>query len=155
MALNWCFNEPWPTAANNSIVNWPNIPKPGFYAVKNACRPYLASASLKKFKYTEGEEFSADIWVLNDLPDQTSGGKISVKLVAGTTELKLLDWEYANPDANTNLVGPTVRCKLPSWESDRFKLILEVAGNPEYNSEYTFLYSPKAVKTKKANVLNR
>ena len=33
MALNWCFNEPWPTAANNSIINWPNIPKPAFYAV--------------------------------------------------------------------------------------------------------------------------
>jgi hypothetical protein len=93
--------------------------------------------------------------VLNDLPDQTGGGKISVKLVTGTNELKLLDWEFGTTDANTNLSGPTVRCKLPTWDTDRFKLILEVAGHPEYNSEYTLLYAPKAVKAKKANVLNQ
>jgi len=155
MALNWCFNEPWPTAANNSLVNWPNAPKPGFYAVKNACRPFLASASIKKFKYSEGEEFSADIWVLNDLPNKTGDGKISVNLVTGTTELKLLDWEYGNPDANTNLAGPTVRCKLPAWDTDRFKLILEVEGHPEYNSEFTLPYSLMTIKAKKSNVLNQ
>ncbi len=34
MALNWCFNEPWPTAANNNIVGYPNEPKPAFCAVR-------------------------------------------------------------------------------------------------------------------------
>ena len=154
MALNWCFNEPWPTAANNSLVNWPNKPKPGFYAVKNACRPLLASAHIKKFKYHEGEEFSADIWVLNDLPHQTGAGKITVKLVAGNVELKLLDWEFATLPSNTNLSGPTVRCNLPAWDADRFKLVLEVAGHPEYNSEYTLLYSSKIMKKKKLNLMN-
>jgi beta-mannosidase len=152
MALNWCFNEPWPTAANNSIVNWPNIPKPGFYAVKSACRPFLASASIKKFKYTEGEEFSADIWVLNDLPIQTDGGKISVKLVTATNELKLLEWEFGSADANTNLSGPTVRCKLPAWQADRFKLILEVEGHPEYNSEYTLVYQAATIVQKSTKI---
>ena len=46
MALNWCFNEPWPTAANNSIVNYPNIAKPAFYAVSDACRPVCSSAKI-------------------------------------------------------------------------------------------------------------
>jgi beta-mannosidase len=152
MALNWCFNEPWPTAANNSIVNWPNIPKPGFYAVKSACRPFLASASIKKFKYTEGEEFSADIGVLNDLPIQTDGGKISVKLVTATTELKLLEWKFGSANANTNLSGPTVRCKLPAWQADRFKLVLEVEGHPEYNSEYTLAYQAAAIVHKSTKI---
>jgi beta-mannosidase len=154
MALNWCFNEPWPTAANNSLVNWPNKPKPGFYAVKNACRPFMASAQIKKFKYVEGEEFAADIWILNDLPQQAAGGKISVKLVTDSAEIKLLDWEFGIPEVNTNLSGPSVRCHLPAWETDCFKLILEVEGHSEYNSEYTFLYSPTTVKKKKSNLTN-
>lgn len=153
MALNWCFNEPWPTAANNSIVNWPNIPKPGFYAVKNACRPFLASASLKKFKYSEGEEFSADIWILNDLPTQSGGRKLSVKIVSDTAEIKLLDWEFGNLDANTNLPGPTVRCKLPALQTDRFKLVLEVDGHPEYNSEYTLAYQAASIGKKSVKIL--
>ncbi|NJK96849.1 MAG: hypothetical protein HC905_19760 [Bacteroidales bacterium] len=40
MALNWCFNEPWPTAANNSIVNYPALPKPAFQ-VSERCMPTI------------------------------------------------------------------------------------------------------------------
>ncbi|MFD2329930.1 hypothetical protein ACFSR7_11830 [Cohnella sp. GCM10020058] len=36
MALNWCYNEPWPTAANNSIVCWPAEPKPAYYTIPDA-----------------------------------------------------------------------------------------------------------------------
>ncbi len=153
MALNWCYNEPWPTAANNSLVNWPNIPKPGFYAVKNACRPFLASARINKFKYTEGEEFSADIWILNDLPVESKGGKVKIKLKTGNAEIIVLNWDFDNLQPNANLRGPTIHYKLPAWETDRFKLVLEVEGHPEFNSDYTLLYSPKTVKKKK-NILN-
>jgi beta-mannosidase len=155
MALNWCFNEPWPTAANNSLISWPDIPKPGFYAVKNACRPFLASARIKKFKYAEREEFSAGIWVLNDLPVQVVGGKMRIKLITDQAEIKLLDWEFDRTKENTNLHGPTVRCKLPAWETDRFKLILEVEGHPEYNSEYTLLYTPATVEKKESGLQNQ
>jgi len=154
MALNWCFNEPWPTAANNSIVNWPNIPKPGFYAVKNACRPFLASAQIKKFMYTEGEDFETDLWMLNDLPDSIGKGKVSVKIIADNFGLKLLNWEYDALPANTNLAGPTVRCKLPVINSNSFKLVLEVEGHPEYSSEYTFAYRLLVQDNNKRNTLN-
>jgi len=154
MALNWCFNEPWPTAANNSLINWPNKPKPAFYAVKNACRPFLASARLKKLKYTEGEEFVADLWVLNDVAKRSNKGKMLVKLVADKEERILLTWEFDALNENTNLAGPTVRCILPNWQTDRFKLVLEVEGHPEYNSEYTLLYETLIVKRKKQNLLN-
>ena len=33
MALSWCFNEPWPAAANNSLVHWPAHAKPALAAV--------------------------------------------------------------------------------------------------------------------------
>ena len=154
MALNWCFNEPWPTAANNSLINWPNKPKPAFYAVKNACRPFLLSASLRKFKYTEGEEFLADIWVLNDLPYTSDAGIVTIKISTGKEEIKLLDWQFEALKENKNLAGPTVRCILPAWETERFKLLLEVENHPEFNSEYSFLYETLKLKKKKANLLN-
>ncbi len=143
MALNWCFNEPWPTAANNSLINWPNIPKPGFYAVRDACRPFLASAKIKKFKWQEGEEFTSDIWLLNDLPVKIKGGRVKVKLKAGQDEIPLLTWEFDDLEANKNFAGPTVRANLPSWKTDRFELIVEVEGHPEYRSAYTMLYTPR------------
>jgi beta-mannosidase len=144
IAANWCFNEPWPTAANNSIVSYPDIPKPGFHAVKNACRPVLASSRFSKFLWKEGEEFHAEIWMLNDLPKEVPAGKVVIKIKAGNEQITLLDWNYDLMNADNNQAGPTIRFKLPSWPADRFKLILEVDGHPEYNSEYTLAYRPAA-----------
>lgn len=156
MATNWCYNEPWPTAANNSLISYPNIPKPAFYAVKNACRPVLASAKFSKFKWVEGETFYADLWMLNDLPSEVAPGKVKIKLVAGISELFLINWEFSAMKANVNQAGPTVRCKLPAWNTDRFKVVLEVEGHPEYNSEYTLAYQPRTVKRKKTTpVMNQ
>jgi beta-mannosidase len=152
MALNWCYNEPWPTAANNSIVNWPNIPKPGFYAVKNACRPVLSSAQIPKMKWKEGEIFSADIWMLSDFYQELPAGKVTIKLVADGTEIHLLKWEYNKIEANLNQRGPTVRYQLPSWKTDRIKLILEVEGHPEYNSEYTLAYQAATIVQKSTKI---
>jgi beta-mannosidase len=140
MAANWCFNEPWPTAANNSLISYPNVPKPGFYEVKNACRPVLASARLPKFSWKAGEIFNAELWMLNDLPAVVSEGKITVKIEAAGEKVTLLEWNYGKMAAGINQAGPTVRYKLASWPADRFKILLEVDGHPEYNSVYTLAY---------------
>jgi len=156
MALNWCFNEPWYCAANNSIVSYPDTPKAGYYAVKNACRPFCASARITKFKWADREEFSTQIWLLNDLPEQSPGGKMVVKLVAGDNSLELLKWEYPSLPANTNMEGPiTVPVRLPSWNTNRIKLVLEVEGKPEYSSEYTILYQPRNRPERAAPAINQ
>jgi beta-mannosidase len=156
MATNWCYSEPWPTAANNSIISYPNIPKPGYFAVKNACRPVLASARFAKFSWKEGETFQADIWMLNDYFKNLPPGKVTIKLVAFGSELELLKWEYPELKANINNPGPTVRCVLPAWKTDRFKVVLLVEGHPEYNSEYTLAYQPaKPFVKAKTPVMNQ
>jgi beta-mannosidase len=145
MALNWCFNEPWPTAANNSLVEWPAKPKPAFYAVSKSCRPVLASARIPKFRWKEGEEFSCDLWMLNDSPNVVNGGQVIAKLVSDS-EVIILNWDFQSLDVNKNLSGPTARFTIPSWKSKTFKLVLEVKGRPELNSEYVLLYSPEIKK---------
>jgi beta-mannosidase len=156
MALNWCFDEPWYTAANNSVINYPASPKPGFYAVRDACRPFCASAAIKKFKWNEGEEFSVRIWLLNDLYYQAPSGKVIVKLIAGNDSTELLRWEYSALPVNANLAGPTtIPIRLPEWNMDRFKLVVEMVGKPEYSSEYTLLYERRLQEENKTKVMNK
>jgi beta-mannosidase len=139
MALNWCFNEPWPTAANNSIINWPNWPKPAFYSVRDACRPVLASARNYKLTWSCGEQFSAQVWMLNDQYQSVEPGVLKATLMAGKKILELGIWEFGTVDSNTNLEGPVFKTVLPRWSSDGFTLHLEVEGHPEYSSDYTYL----------------
>jgi beta-mannosidase len=141
MALNWCYNEPWPAAANNSLISWPNWPKPALSAVGDACRPVLASARNQKFKWKPDEEFTTQLFILNDRHEILEAGVVRARLMAGKKVLELGSWEYGRVPSNTNLEGPTLKMKLPRWSSDGFILHLEVVGHPEYNSEYTFLLS--------------
>lgn len=144
MALNWCFDEPWPAAANNSVLSYPCIPKPGFYAIRDACRPFMASAKISKFKWSEGEPFTTEVWLLNDRFEKMPAGTVIVKLVAGNAAIEIGRWNYSGVPVNANLTGPTTApFRLPAWDADRFKLVVEVAGKPEFNSEYTLLYQPR------------
>ena len=144
MAVNWCYNEPWITAVNNSLINYPSQPKPAFYAVSKACRPFLASARIPKFSWKEGETFSCDLFILNDLYSEIPSGKVKVTLVAEEEVVELLTWEFDQAMPNGNITGPTVRGVLPNWETDRFDVALEVENHPEYSSSYTLLYKPSS-----------
>lgn len=136
MALNWCFNEPWPSAANNSIVNWPAIPKAAFDAVRAACRPVLASARFAKFQWAPGETFSAEIWLLNDSPDAVPAGEITVSLTAGRSAKVLLHWSHPGTGPGRNLSGPSVSAVLPPAESGAFELVLGAGPGGAWSTSY-------------------
>jgi len=143
MAMNWCFNEPWPTAANNSLLNYPCKPKPAFYAVSESCRPVLASARIPKFRWNEGEEFSSDLFLLNDVYKEFPKGKVEVTISAGEQTVVIFNWDFPPVEKNKNIAGPTVRYTLPHFDSDRITLTLKVEGHPEWNSHYTLIYHQK------------
>lgn len=140
MALNWCFNEPWPSAANNSLVVWPLELKPAYYAVQRSCRPVLASAQFQKFGWSDGEVLTIAIWMLSDLPDIVEAGCMSVYVGVLGERRHLADWNYPALAANTNQAGPVVRFTLPSFTTDRFHVWLDVKGHPEYSSDYTLAF---------------
>ena len=144
MALNWCFNEPWPTAANNSLVNWPDKPKPALAHVANSCRPTLASARIARFRWNEGEVFDPELFVLNDAPIEYSNGVVEAWLQLGDDEHLLLRWDFARVENNVNLLGPQIRFVLPRAEVSQMKLVLRAPQNPAWDSEYTLLYVPRA-----------
>lgn len=125
MALNWCYNEPWPSAANNSLINWPCEVKPAFHAVAAACRPVMPSARIPRFLWHEGEEFEAELWLLNDSPEGSPAGIVEATLLLGARELPLAPWSVPASAPNRHVRGPTVRLRLPSASgTSRFTLRL-------------------------------
>jgi beta-mannosidase len=142
MALNWCYNEPWPSAANNSIINYPAAPKPSYYAVQAACRPLLASARIPKFQWNAHELFSAELWLLNDAPAAQTGGELVATLECDGRSTELLRWSFAALTPQQTLAGPSVRVVLPDTDSGEFTLILSIARHANWNSKYRLSLRP-------------
>ena len=144
MALNWCFNEPWPSAANNSIINWPARPKPAYSSVKAACRPVLASARVPHFQWRAGELFTAELWILNDTPSVQPAGELRAELVVAGRRHLLRDWAFPALAAQGNLAGPRVQMAIPAGIEEDFFLVLTVMPNESWSSSYRLsLRSPQ------------
>lgn len=158
MALNWCFNEPWPCAANNSLVAWPCTPKPALAAVGTACRPTLASARIRKFSWTSGELFDPEIWILHDGPDALQPVDVSVWLEQDGHRRNLLSWSPGPITPNTNRQGPRAQCLLPEFDGPIFTLHLEVENRPDWSSTYQLIKArstrPASSRVGEARTLN-
>ena len=136
--LNWCFNEPWITAANCSVVRYPAIPKPGYYAIKEALRPTLFSARIPVYDWRGGERFTAGIWLLND-SNAPVKSKVEVTLQVGEEIIHLLSWNDAETAANQNREGATVCCTLPAVDAEFMTLRLR-SEDSSLDSEYRLHY---------------
>ena len=145
MAANWFYTEPWKVAVGNSLILYPFVKKPSYYAVKNALRPALFSARIPKFDWKEGEKFSAEIWFLNDTGNQILGDEVNVTLTIGDEIFNLAQW---TPQAGKdNLIGPMVNIILPKSSAEFMTLKLtSVSG--KYDSEYKLRYYPSVEKVK-------
>lgn len=140
MALNWCFNEPWPTYANNSLVSWPDLPKPAYYAVRDALRPALASLRINRHLWRAGEQFEAELWLISDSLEEIRSLDVSVSYRFGDEEPVF--WGTAHCDslgAQTSLKCGAITFPLKEGWSGKFHITLQVLNHPEMDSHYTYL----------------
>jgi beta-mannosidase len=140
MAINWDFNEPWPCAAGNSLVNWPTCLKPAYYTVKAALRPTIASIRTRQNRYIVGEEMNAEVWVLNDSSEEFTPTRVKIYLEnkGEKTFIKEVTLPSCAPRINARAeVGFTlpVTDELDTF----FGISLECAERPEINSTYKFI----------------
>lgn len=135
-ALLWCLNEPWPTAANQSLIAWPDEPKPALQAVTEAMRPVLASARVRKFQWEPGRIFEAEIFLLNDSPGAVEAGAVEVFLESGDWNQRILTWDLPATPAGTNLSGPTARWVLPPSLGEDLRLVLRTIPDSSWGSTY-------------------
>ncbi len=149
MAINWCWCEPWKTAANNSLIAYPIVVKKAYHAVKSSLRPSLFSARIPRFDWKAGDLFSAEIWLLNDAPEAVSG-HVRVVLEIGGEEFELVSWS-GSTEANENRIGPSVNFRLPEVDTDRMtlKLISENGLESSYTLKYTL---PEFIISRQMNV---
>jgi beta-mannosidase len=140
MALNWCYNEPWPALANNSIINYPAEPKASFKDITAACRPVLISAKIPKFMWHNGECFSIELWLLNDSLSLVPAGVaiISVEIDGGIIGSD--KWEYEESPANTNVQGPVMEFNIPDIADEGVKELTLRIDAGEMTSVYRLLY---------------
>ena len=108
MALNWCYNEPWPTIANNSLLNYPADPKPAYGAVAQSCKGRLASARIIKFSWSSGERFSADLFLLNDGRLSIPEGSVKITAYCDGERVYTGKWDHPEVPMNQNYKGPVI-----------------------------------------------
>ena len=152
MAINWCFNEPWPCLANNSIICYPNQTKSAYYEIKNACRKVEIAAKYHKLCYHAGEMLEFDLWVLNDGKEAIKGQTVTVSVEIGQNNIHLLDWKFNDLEPNKNFAGPTVRYQLPNIKDITTLKISLLCG--EYSSSYLLLYKQSEDTATKVKILN-
>lgn len=152
MAINWCFNEPWITAANNSVISYPLNRKPAYYSIKNSLSPVLASARFDKFSWTGEEILGIELWLLND-SDFDIEDKISVEILIGNETYKELTWGTGTVNTMANKMGPTIHFKLPD-KVDAEYFIVKIISSKYQSSEYKLAYKSKTpiIKTGQLNM---
>lgn len=140
MAINWCYNEPWPTAANNSLVNWPARPRPSLDAVRAALRPTLASLRMPKFVFKPGEKFEAQVCLLHDGPASLPNLSFTIWLSFPNGRHRAGAWECPPTQPNTNQEGPILTVELPpAMPKGEFFIEVELSDHSEWNSRYRHL----------------
>ena len=137
MALNWCFNEPWITAANNSLITYPDIKKPAYYAVKDALRPVTASARIPRYSYTAGDKLEFEVWYHNDTLRED---KVTLKIVLGDKVLYSSKWETGVLPPMSCRKGLSVSFTLPDHEKKEFLKVVLETENEDCGNEYEILF---------------
>ncbi len=151
-AINWVYNEPWYTAANNSLLIFPETPKPAYHAVKSALRPSIFSARIPKFDWQDGEKFKAEIWFLNDSNAEV-WASATVYLQIEDRKITLLEKISAHTDPKSNVECASVCFALPSDVRVReFKLVIESEG--DYSNSYCLKFNRRNVQIPKVKMLN-
>jgi beta-mannosidase len=142
MALNWCFNDPWPTAANNSIVNYPAIPKPSYESVKKSLQNILFSVRFNKMIWDVGDRIDCEMFLLNDLIEEINFNQLEI-LIYNSNREEILNIGKFNFKYQSKSV-----CKLFDFSinvnenfSDLFYVIIK--SNKKTENEYA-LYIPNS-----------
>ena len=139
MIINWCYNEPWITAAGNSLIGYPDLKKPAYYAVKNSLSPVLATARIPKFTWHDNEKISFELWFHNDNPFEVSD-TVNVEIELAGTTYELLTWNVGKLPANSNKQGPTVNFILPANNGAKEVIVRLLTESKNADNRYRLLY---------------
>ena len=102
----------------------------------------MASARPVRFLWNEGEDFEAELWLLNDAAEEVEAGVVTAYLDIGGVRTDVLRWDAGRVSAGANRRGPTYRVRLPHAAAGVMELVL-AAARPGLESVYRFAYRPR------------
>lgn len=140
MAVNWDFNEPWPSAAGNSLINWPCKPKSCLQNVKAALRPTLLSLNLPRNRWLTGETLCGEVWLLNDSDTPAEPMTVEVTLVCDDVHISVATLATDAVAARANGRFGTFTLPITADIPERFSLALHSAAHPETDSVYALVH---------------
>ena len=140
MAINWDFNEPWPCAAGNSLINWPAKPKSCLARVKAALRPTILSLNIPRNRWLSGEVMEGEVWVLNDSDTVAEPMEVEVTLVMDDVRMPIAKLTTDAVEARKNGKFGTFRLAITSGIPERFSLELTCKADPTVDSQYALVH---------------
>jgi len=121
----WSLNETSPTPTGPAAVSYEGVPRPAFYAVQRAYRPFHVSARLPSLVGSEGATFQADIWLHNDGPERSLLNVVATIVDLHGRELYQENLAAEAPAGASDNVGD-LYWRYPSGFASAFVLFLEV-----------------------------
>ena len=116
--LYWQYNDSWP-CISWSLIDWYGTPKPGYYFVKRASRPLHIGVDFEKYLWSVGENFVADLFVLNDWNHPVSNLQIKSKIFAVDGAL-LADFQKSfSVKANASERAGQISLQIPDFFAER------------------------------------
>lgn len=143
MALNWCFNDVWPIAANNTLVDWPCTPKPAYESVRQSLRPQIPSLRVERCLWWDTETFQGEVWILNDSLQPLPAGQVRVTYQLDGEQTLWGAIRFPELAPQSNLACGSIQFPLPKGFQGLFTVRLEPEGLPDCTSEYRLVCRSK------------
>lgn len=150
--MTWQFNEPWPNVQCSNVLDYYGGKKLAWYSMRDAYAPVLASLRYNSLFYSPGDEFNAELWLTNDLPDSPFAVTYTVADLNGTPLLHTDDGpllricESGIAQEDTSCMLCEISFTLPSEITGGFSICLQVdCGGFSCSKEYLFLIADKDI----------
>ncbi len=141
-ALNWQFNESFPNTSCTNLLDFYGEPKPVFYAVARAFRPFMVSARTRRFCWHGEAAFEAEVFATLAYAGDVSGDWAIVDL-AGTT---FAEGSFSGSlDEPRSLKLADIAWAIPAGFEDLFLLTLRGTSSSSdagYEASYLFSAAP-------------
>ena len=136
--LFWQFNEPWP-AICWSVIDYELNPKLSYERIKDSYNPLLVSADLELRRWSPEENFSTELYLVNDYHQKFSDLKISAYING-----ELIARFSADVEPDSVLKLGAIKTQLPSESPLELELFVKKDGKVLSKNYYELeIYDPK------------
>jgi beta-mannosidase len=135
--FQFLFNENWPSL-NWGVVDYWRHPKPGYEALRIAYQPVLPSIAWTQDRWSPGDTPSAGLWIVNDLPREFSGARLTWTL---RNAAKILQEGRLQANIAVDSAVLVSTLNFPGLKDGRYTLLVSLrdsAGRPLGENSFEF-----------------